>query len=257
MAIGTDRELSLDGVEVGPRSGAASEADDQGRILSPAELAELGISPPEELAGEMDTAPLADGNRVRVTGRFAGRSLLSGQGYRFKVLSNPDQKSPDLVGALIDIVARKGFEWLLEFLNSQAQQRDVTITDIELARAGEAFEIVDASTDWPMKIDISTVWNDTVVVFIGQTPYMFRPGEGKTQTIQKRFKGPNASERGVAHVRIVNTAGKAIEIVGNWSIDAAYTLSIGNKVVGSNRVSGYEPRGKEWTFGPFYFGARD
>jgi hypothetical protein len=248
------QEREPEGETVGPR--------DDGQLLTPmtmAELEALGLelppAPPEE--DEPQSRGLTDGSTFRVRGQFGGYGLLGQQGRRFKVMSNPDSKEPDLVGKFIEVVVRAGWEWLINYVAEQAKQREIVITDLELQRVGEHYELIDASTEWPMSLELSTVWNDTVVVFLGQTPYKFQPGENYSGTIHKRVQGPNAKQRGWAHVRIINTAGKGIEVIGNWSIDVTFKLSLGGKAIAQGHFNGYEPRGWARDYGPFYFGALD
>jgi hypothetical protein len=243
----------LDGVTVGADapvfSPPATEADFAG-------LTALGFTLPEVQAEHADhdvrLQRSMPGRVARVRGQWGGFGLKgSTQTRKFRVMAAEESKDKDLLGTVIDLVVSAVFDYLLK----QAQQKRVEVTELMIKEVGGAFELIDFATKWKMTVDMTTVWDDTIAVYVGQSSFgPFRPGAEKSMRREIEVQGPKAGEQAPVRVSMWNTAGKVIEIIGNWSIDVSFKISMNGEVIGEARRNGYEGRGAQWTYGPYYYG---
>lgn len=256
MTNDTNAGSELDGLMVGDIQMA--NADESITTLD--QLLASGFEIPSAIANfkpalhESESEMKASGGRIfRARGQFGGFGLQGAKPtMKFKVMAAEGEENQDLLGRIVDVVVESLLKWALE----QAKQRRIVITDLVIKELAGEFELVTFETKWTMNIEMQTEWDDTLVVFVGQTPYQFRPGEGKNIQRNVEIKGPNAEQRGEIHVAMYNTAGKIIEIIGNWSIDVRFKVTMNDKVAGEAHRNGWEGRGARFDYGPYYFGLK-
>lgn len=175
------------------------------------------------------------------------------QVYTFKVQATEPapNENPSLLDRIIRIIVEEALAWAVE----QMKQGSIKTAELKLEPIGpDVYVAVEVHSRHRLALNMSTEWNDTLVVFVGDKAHVYRPGEGRRNiTYQLAVTGP-----GALHVRIINTQGKPYELIGNWSIDVTWALEIDGQAMpgAQGRISGWEPRGREWTYGPFPYGLK-